>query len=93
MGGVRIGCHHRIADRLHDRAAMADGRLAQQVKMLLDKLEGIQVADPLVECGRAPDVGEQQRDVADREPFAPPTTSERNRLLKVWVVSRCLPVR
>ena len=64
---VRIGGHDRIADGLHDRPAMAHGRLAQQVEMLLDQLEGVQIADPLIERGRSPDVREQERDVADRE--------------------------
>ena len=64
---VRIGGHHRIADGFDDRPAMAHGRLAQQVEVLLDQLEGIQVADSLIERGRSPDVGEQERDVADRE--------------------------
>ncbi len=35
--------------------------------MLLDQLEGIQIADPLIERGRSPDVREQERYVADRE--------------------------
>ena len=35
--------------------------------MLLDQLEGVEIADPLIERGRSPDVGEQQPDVADRE--------------------------
>ena len=35
--------------------------------MLLDQLERIQIADPLIERGRSPDVREQERDVADRE--------------------------
>ena len=35
--------------------------------MLLDELEGVQIADPLIERGRSSDVGEQERDVADRD--------------------------
>ena len=35
--------------------------------MLLHQLEGVEIADPLVEGGRPFDVGEQDGDVADRE--------------------------
>ena len=66
-GGIGVGGHDRVADGLHHRTAMADGGLAQPVEMLLDQLEGVEVADALVEGGRALDVGEQDRDVADRE--------------------------
>ena len=66
-GGVGVGGHDRVADGLHHRAAVAHGGLAQPVEMLLDQLEGVEIADPLVERGRALDVGEQERDVADRE--------------------------
>ena len=66
-GGVGVGGHHRVADRLHYRAAVGDGGLAQPVEMLLHQLEGVEIADPLVEGGRPFDVGEQDGDVADRE--------------------------
>ena len=69
VGGVGVGGHDRVADRLHHRTAMADRRLAQPVEMLLHQLVGVEVADALVERGRALDVGEQDRDVADREPL------------------------
>ena len=41
--------------------------VAQPIEVLLDQLEGVEVADPPVERGRAPDVGEQDGDVVDRE--------------------------
>ena len=46
---------------------MPQRHLAQPVEMLLDQLERVEVADPLVERGRSLDVGEQQGDVADRQ--------------------------
>ena len=67
MSRVRIGCHHRIPDRFDDRPTMAHGCLAQKIEMLLDELEGIQVADTLIERRRPPDVGEQESNVADRQ--------------------------
>src|SRR4029079_16856191 len=93
MRRVRIGCHHRIPDRFDDRPTMAHGCLAQKVEVLLDQLEGIQVADTLIER-RRPLMSVNRRAMSRiAKPCAPPTTSERNRLLNVWLVSRCLPVK
>ena len=69
VGGIEERRHDRIADRLDDRAVVADRHVLQPVEMLLHEREGVQVADPVVERGRALQVGEEKRDVLDAEPL------------------------
>ena len=72
---------------------VADGHALQPLEMLLHEREGVQVADPIVERGRALQVGEEERDVLDADPLAAAITSERKRSRKVCVVRSCLPER
>ena len=60
--------HHRVADRLDDRAAVLRDDREHLVEVPLDLDERGRVAARGVERGRADDVGEQQRLLADAEP-------------------------
>jgi hypothetical protein len=63
------GCHHRIADRLHDSARLGGNNLIEDLEMGSDQVKGDQIADPLIELGRALEVGEQESQAGDFEPL------------------------
>ena len=63
----REGRHHRVADRLHHRAALGRDRGDELAEMAAHEIEGGEVADPVVERGRAPEVGEQDGEARDLE--------------------------
>ena len=72
VGRIAERGHHRIADRLDDRTVVVAHDRAQEREMLAHDVEGRGIADPLVERRRAAQVGEQQRDLADRRIVARP---------------------
>ena len=67
--GRQEGRHHRIADGLDHGAAFGRDDLVQRAEMLAHQVEGDQVADPLVELGRALEVGEQEGEAGDLQPL------------------------
>src|SRR6185312_11263009 len=62
-GAVRRleGRHHGVANGLHDRPPFGRDNLLQQAEMLVDEIEGGEVADALIELGGAPEIAEQER--------------------------------
>jgi hypothetical protein len=63
VGGIEEGRHDGVADRRDDRTMMAGRDALQLLEMLLHEREGVQVANPVAERGRALQIGEEQRDV------------------------------
>src|ERR1700742_4012207 len=61
-GAVRRleGRHHGIADRLHDRPPFRRDDLLQQPEMLVDEIEGSEVADALIEFSGALQIAKQE---------------------------------
>ena len=59
--------HHGIADRLHHGALLRGDDLQQRMEVRAHQIEGGEVADPLVQRGRALEVGEQERQRRDLE--------------------------
>ena len=47
------GRHHGIADGLHDGTPFGGDDLLQHPEMLVDEIEGHEVADPVIKLGRA----------------------------------------
>jgi len=66
---IKESSHDCIADRLDDRAIVADGHALQLLEMLLHQRESVQVADPVIERGRTFQVGEEERDILDADSF------------------------
>ena len=67
--GRREGRHHRVADRLHHRAGLGRDDLVQHAEMRAHEVVGDEIADPLVELGRALEVGEQEGEAGDLQPL------------------------
>ena len=67
MFGLDEGRHHGIADGLHDSALLRGDDLQQRMEMRAHQIECGEVADPLVQRGRALEVGEQERQRRDLE--------------------------
>ena len=65
--GRREGRHHRIADGLHDRAALQGNDLLERAEVRPHQVEGRQIADAVVELGGALEVGEQEGQAGDLE--------------------------
>ena len=65
--GRREGRHHRVADGLHDGAALQGDDLLEHAEVRPHQVEGRQVADAVVELGRALEVGEQEGEAGDLE--------------------------
>ena len=61
--------HDRVADRLDDGAGLGGDDLVQHPEMRPHQVEGDEVADPIVEFGRALQVGEQEGQAGDLEPL------------------------
>ncbi|MFT3841534.1 MAG: hypothetical protein QM723_31390 [Myxococcaceae bacterium] len=61
--------HHRVADRLHHRAFVGLHHLGEPLEVLAYQAERAEVADLLVERGRALEVGEQHRHLANADAF------------------------
>jgi hypothetical protein len=53
--------HHRVADRLDNGASLGRDNLVQHLEMRAHDIESGQVADALIEFGRASQVGKQGR--------------------------------
>src|SRR5262249_1207518 len=62
--------HHGIANGLHDGASFGGDDLLQQPEMLVDEIEGDEVADPVIERGRAFEIAEQKSQAQDLEALA-----------------------
>src|ERR1700724_528522 len=71
-GAVRRleGRHHGIADGLHDGPSFGGDNLLQQPEMLVDEIEGDEVADALIERGRVLEIAEQESQAQDLEALA-----------------------
>src|ERR1700681_3137368 len=71
-GAVRRleGRHHGIANGLHDGPPFGRDNLLQQPEMLVDEIEGGEVADALIELGGAPEITEQESQAQDLEALA-----------------------
>src|SRR4051812_8846733 len=54
------GRHYGVANGLHDRAPFGRDDLLQQAEMLVDEIEGGEVADALIEFGGVPEIAEQE---------------------------------
>jgi hypothetical protein len=61
--------HDRVPDRLDDRPGLRRHDLLQDVKMLAHDIVGDEIADPLIERGRALEIGEEERKARDLEPL------------------------
>ena len=59
--------HHGVADRLDDGAGLGGDDLVQHPEMAAHEIVGDKVADPLVELGRALEIGEQEGQAGDLE--------------------------
>src|SRR5215211_8282260 len=70
-GAVRRGKrrHHGIAYGFHDRSSLTGDNLVQNPKMRAHEIIRRKVSHPLVELGRSPQVGEQERQARDLEPL------------------------
>src|SRR5437763_2415193 len=62
-GAVRglEGRHHGIADGLHDRPPLGRDNLLQQPEMLVDEIEGDEVADAVIEPGGVLEITEDRK--------------------------------
>src|SRR5438105_4793048 len=71
-GAVRglEGRHHGIADGLHDRPPLGSDNLLQQPEMLVDEIEGDEVADAVIEPGGVFEITEQESQAQDLEALA-----------------------
>src|SRR5262245_22408662 len=71
-GAVRRleGRHHGIADGLHDRPSFRRYDLLQQPEMLVDEIEGREVADAIIELGGVLEIAEQERQAQYLEALA-----------------------
>ena len=67
--GRRERRHHRIADRLHHRARLRGDDLVQHVEVRPHEVEGDEIPYPLVELGRAAQVGEEEGQAGDLQPL------------------------
>ena len=67
--GRRERRHHSVADRLHHRARLRRDDLVQHAEMRPHQIEGDEVPDPLVERGRAAQVGEEEGQAGDLQPL------------------------
>jgi hypothetical protein len=65
---------HGVADGLHDRAALGHDRRQKLAKAAAHEIEGGEIPDPVVERGRAAEVGEEDREACDLEPLLVDTT-------------------
>src|SRR5262245_5606157 len=61
--------HHRITAGLDHRTRLSRNNFVQHPEMCSYELEGYEVANSLVELGRASQVGEQERQAGDFEPL------------------------
>src|SRR6516162_3211789 len=84
-GAVRglEGRHHGVPDGLHDGTPFGRNDLLEQPEMLVDEIEGDEVADMLVELGRALEVREQEGQAEDLEALA-----DRERVSAVEIAKR-----
>ena len=64
------GRHHGIANGLHDGPPFGGDDLLQQPEMLVDEIEGDEVADALIEFGGVLEIAEQERQAQDLEALA-----------------------
>src|SRR5260370_1414113 len=71
-GAVRRfeGRHHGIANGLHDGPPFGRDNLLQQSEMLVDEIEGDEVADALIERGGVLEITEQESQAQDLEALA-----------------------
>src|ERR1700726_1924867 len=71
-GAVRRleGRHHRIANGFHDGPPFGRDNLLQQPEMLVDEIEGDEVADALIERSRVLEIAEQESQAQDLEALA-----------------------
>src|SRR2546430_3153827 len=71
-GAVRRleGRHHGIADGLYDRPPFGRDNLLQQPEMLVDEIEGDEVADAVIEPGGVLEITEQESQAQDLEALA-----------------------
>ena len=65
----REGRHHRVADRLDHGPGFGGDDLVEDAEMRPHHVEGDEVADPLVQLGRAFEVGEQKSQAGNVEPL------------------------
>src|SRR6202030_4866775 len=63
--GGREGRHHRVAAGLDHGAALGGDDLVENLKMRSDQVKRDQVAKPLIEFGRASEIGEQECQAGD----------------------------
>src|ERR1700745_2362715 len=61
---------HGIANGLHDGTPFGGDDLLKQPEMLVDEIEGHEVADPLIKLGRAFEIAEQESKTQDLEALA-----------------------
>src|SRR5215207_7766017 len=64
------GRHDGIADGLHYRSPFGGNNLLQQPEMLVDEIEGCEVADALIEFGGVLEIAEQKSQAEDLEALA-----------------------
>src|SRR5450631_1440382 len=71
-GAVRRleGRHHGIANGLHDGPPFGGDNLLQQPEVLVDEIEGDEVADALIERSRVLEIAEQESQAQDLEALA-----------------------
>src|ERR1700719_1474689 len=71
-GAVRRleGRHHGIANGLHDGPPFGRDNLLQQPEMLIDEIEGDEVANAVIEPGGVLEIAEQESQAQDLEALA-----------------------
>src|SRR6185312_13885587 len=72
-GHRAVGCwegrHYRVTDRLDDSPGLAGDDLVEDAEMRPDQIKGGEIAYPLIQLGRAFEIGEQESQAGDLQPL------------------------